>query len=78
MAEEGSRWDSWEGERDVKKMKVIKTLFTLHTTNHQVMDLTSKGMLGLSFSSFPYLFIYLLIYSVTNQPVIIDVHAQEC
>ena len=52
MAEEGSRWDSWEGERDVKKMKVIKTLFTLHTTNNQGMDLTSKGMLGLSFSSF--------------------------
>ena len=57
MAEEGSRWDSWESERDVKKMKVSKNLFSLHTTNHQVMDLTSKGMLGLFFSSLPYLVI---------------------
>ena len=57
MAEEGSRWDSWESERDVKKMKVSKNLFSLHTTNHQVMELTSKGMLGLFFSSLPYLVI---------------------
>lgn len=67
VVEEGSRWDSWEGERDVKKMKASKSLFTLHTTNHHVMELTSKGMLGLTFSSFPYLLIYLFIHSC-NKP----------
>lgn len=61
----------WEDRRDVKKKKLKhKNLSILHTTNHQIVELTfSHGHSEIVFSFIPLLIhLYTLLIDSCNQP----------